>query len=225
MKKTIAVIEDDQDIGNALETFLAKEGYAVKRAYSGTEALYLLQKENLDLILLDLMLPGISGEEVLKSTGGIPVIAVSAKADTDDKISVLMAGAADYVTKPFDFGELSARIAVQLRKKEGAARGIFSFGKLVLNASKREVKMDGREVKLTKTEYAILKTLLGEPDKVFVKSCLLDAVNEYTPDGDESSLNVHVSNLRKKLAAAGGVNYIETVWGIGYKMADEDSVR
>ena len=216
--KKIAVIDDDVYIGNMLEELLAKEGYQVIRAYSGTEALLLLSSQKPDLVLLDLMMPGLSGEEVLPKTTGIPVIVVSAKADVSDKVSLLMDGAADYITKPFDTKELLARIAVQLRGPAAVSAQTLSFGDLVMDDTARLVTAAGMPVQLTKTEYAILKHLLQNPSQVVPKSRLLDLIGGDTPDCTESSLKVHVGNLRKKLRGANDREYIDAVWGIGYKM-------
>lgn len=218
--KTIAVIDDDVAIGNMLEELLTKEGYAVQRAYSGTEAVLLLSSRRVDLVLLDLMLPGLNGEEVLPQISGIPVIVISAKADVADKVSLLMNGASDYITKPFDTAELLARITVQLRRSEQPEpNAILLCGDLALDPQQHLVQVQGQAVHLTRTEFAILKLLMHNPDQVVTKSVLLDRISVDTPDCMESSLKVHVSNLRKKLRAAGGRDYIESVWGIGFKMA------
>lgn len=270
--KRILMIEDDVPIGNMLEEVLAREGYFVLRAYSGTEALLALSGAKPDLVLLDLMLPGCPGEEVLPKLSGIPVIVLSAKVDTDSKVGLLLSGAADYVTKPFDIRELLARITVALR---GSARVgnpvsdekvsetfILSCGELCLDTETREIfavgmedmktgdsssigqedtgmrkspatgwedtgtknslgagwEDTGRRVRLTRTEYAILKLLMQNPSRVIARSTLLGRISEDTPDCTESSLKMHVSNLRRKLRAVGGKDYIEAVWGIGFKL-------
>ena len=227
----ILVVDDDIHIGNLLQEALEGEGYRVSRAYSGTEAVLALDRERPDLALLDLMLPGLSGEEVLPRLAGIPVIVVSARADIDSKISLLLGGAADYVTKPFVLRELLARIAVRLREarlqaarlQEAPARegGALTFGPLRLEPDARSVSVEGTEVRLTRTEYAILKLLMANPAQVVTKSALLDRIAEDTPDCTESSLKTHVSNLRKKLRDAGAGDCIESVWGIGFKMKTE----
>lgn len=222
--KYILVIDDDIHIGNLLQEALEGEGYRVSRAYSGTEALLALERTRPDLILLDLMLPGLSGEEVLPRLSGIPVIVVSAKADIDSKTALLLGGAADYVTKPFVLRELLARITVRLR--EGAVRGggALVFGPLRLEPDSRSVSADGTEVRLTRTEYAILKLLLANPAQVVTKSRLLEEIGQDTPDCTESSLKTHMSNLRKKLRDAGAGDCIESVWGIGFKMRNLDEI-
>lgn len=220
--KTIAIIDDDVHIGNMIEEVLQGEGYNVIRAYSGTEALYLLENNHPDLVLLDLMLPGLSGEEVLPYIENTPVIVVSAKIDIDSKVGLLMSGAADYLTKPFDTKELLARIAVQLRKGEnkGSIKTIKA-GELVLDEAAHEVNYNGQAVKTTKTEYAILKILMMNQNHTISKSVILDKISEETPDCTEDSLKQHVSNLRVKLRDVSGKDMIEAVWGIGYKLVAE----
>ena len=217
--KTIAVIEDDQHIGNIIENALKKEGYGVLRAYSGTEALYLLSHNTPDLILLDLMLPGLAGEEILSKMDGIPVIVVSAKVGIDDKVNLLLSGAVDYITKPFEIRELLARISVQFRKEEKQSLiSILKVDNLVLDLTSHEVTVNDTQVHLTKTEYAIFKLLMQNPNQVISKSVILERIFEDTPDCTERSLQQHISNLRKKLRDAGDKEYIEAVWGIGFKI-------
>lgn len=217
--KTIAIIEDDQAIGDLLEEVLQKEGFQVKRAYSGTEAVYLLSQQRPDLALLDLMLPGLSGEEVLPHLAGVPVIVVSAKVGVDDKVKLLLGGAADYLTKPFEIPELLARIQVQLRKGSAAPLSpVLRAGDVELDTISRQVTVGGTPVHLTKTEYAILKLLLQNPGQAVAKSVILERISLDTPDCTEYSLKQHVSNLRKKLREAGGKEYIQAVWGIGFRL-------
>lgn len=217
--RNLLVIDDDIHIGNMLEETLSKEGYGVFRAYSGTEALLLLEKVKPDLVLLDLMLPGLQGEEVLSRIKGIPVIVVSAKSETDNKVNLLLGGAVDYVTKPFEVKELLARIAVQFRKTEaGSAGWRLTYDEITLDADTHLVMVKDTAVKLTRTEYGILKLLMENPARVMTKSLLLDRISEETPDCTESSLKMHVSNLRKKLREVNNKDYIEAVWGIGFKL-------
>lgn len=223
--KTILIIDDDVYIGDMLEEILTKEGYGVRRAYSGSEALLVLSAGKPDLVLLDLMLPGIKGEDVLCELKGIPVIVVSAKAEVEDKVSLLLEGAADYVTKPFDVKELLARIAVQFRKISGTDENVvLRFGNLIMDTERHSVSLGEQEVKLTRTEYAILKLLMQNPEQVIPKSTILERINGETPDCVESSLKVHISHLRRKLkeADAQGRDYIEAVWGIGFKMRAQE---
>ena len=222
--KNIAIIDDDVHIGDMLEEILNEEGYSVLRAYSGTEALFLLEKNNVDLILLDLMLPGLTGEEVMTHIKNIPVIVLSAKADTSDKVNLLLSGASDYLTKPFDPKELLARITVQLRKTENKSDDLtISEGEIRIDGLSSEVTVNGTPVKLTRTEQAILKLLISNPDQVISRSVLLDKISYDTPDCTERSLKQHISNLRRKLMEISGKDYIETVWGIGFKFVSEKS--
>lgn len=221
--KHIFIVDDDIHIGNMLEEVLQREGYKVSRAYSGTEALLVLSSQTPDLILLDLMLPGLNGEEVLPKIQGIPVIILSAKSETAHKVQLLLDGACDYIAKPFDLTELLARITVQLRNasSQPILRHTLTFQEINLNAETHSVSVQDRPVKLTRTEYAILKLLMENPSQVITKSVLLDRISEDTPDCMESSLKVHISNLRKKLKAITDKDYIEAVWGIGFKMKED----
>lgn len=214
--KQILIIDDDIHIGNVLEEILTKEGYGVSRAYSGTEALFFLSQSTPDLVLLDLMLPGLNGEDVLPQIKGIPVIVISAKVD------LLLGGAVDYVTKPFHIKELLARISVQLRNAAASSTAsILTFDSISLHLDTHTVSTGTKEIKLTRTEYAILKLLMQNPTQVITKSLLLERISEDTPDCTESSLKMHISNLRKKLRAENGKDYIEAVWGIGFKLRTE----
>ncbi|MBR2011508.1 MAG: response regulator transcription factor [Clostridia bacterium] len=215
--KTILIIDDDMHIGNMLQELLEREGYGVLRAYSGTEALLLLSQKTPDLVLLDLMLPGLSGEEVLPKIKNIPVIVVSAKIDVQDKVDLLLGGAADYVTKPFDTKELLARIAVALRSTTAQAT-LLCYDVITLNTANYTVAVGEIEVKLTRTEYAILKCLMQNANRAVSKSALLEHIALDTPDCTEGSLKIHVSNLRGKLRDVSGKDHIEAVWGIGFKL-------
>lgn len=220
--KHILIVDDDVHIGNLLEEVLEKEAYYITRAYSGTEAMLALAHKKPDLILLDLMLPGLSGEDVLPQIKGIPVIVLSAKSDVDSKASLLLGGAVDYITKPFHSKELLARIAVQFRNSASLYTSqTLTFDDIKLDTNTHCVVVNDCELKLTRTEYAILKMLLQSPSQVITKSLLLDRISEDTPDCTESSLKMHVSNLRKKLRDGGNKDYIEAVWGIGFKLRTE----
>ena len=215
--RTIAVVEDDVHIGNMLAELLTANGYAVLRAFSGSEAALLLEKERPDLVILDLMLPGMSGEEVLARIAGLcPVIILSAKTDVRGKVRNLNAGAVDYVTKPFDNDELLARIGVHLRR--GHDRAPLSLGGIRMDFDTFEVSVEERPVRLTKTEFAILRTFLENPRKVYSRSAILDYIEGFVPDGEESSVGVHISNLRRKLEEVSPRSYIQTVWGIGFRL-------
>ena len=217
--QTILIVDDDENIGNLEQEVLERAGYGVRRAYSGTEALLLLENERFDLVLLDLMLPGVCGEDVLKKIRDIPVIVVSAKIDIENKVNLLLGGAADYVTKPFDIRELVARIKLQLKKtKKLPFSPLMTFEEITLDENSHRVYVSEKEVRLTRTEFSILKILLQNKGSVVAKSVLLDRLSFETPDCVESSLKVHVSNLRKKLREQSEKDYIESVWGIGFKI-------
>lgn len=217
--KNILIVDDDIYIGNALEETLLQNGYQVSRAYSGTEAVFAVSHNLPDLVLLDLMLPGMDGEDVLKHISDIPVIVMSAKADIENKVNLLLSGAVDYITKPFNTKELLARIAVQLRTFENCRKKIvISFDDISLNTETTEVCVGDTEIRLTRTEYAILKTLILNQANIISKSALLERICTDTPDCTESSLKTHISHLRNKLSAVGGKDYIETIWGIGFRL-------
>ena len=189
----ILIIDDDIHINEMLEEVLIQEGYQVSHAYSGTEALLFLANEKPDLILLDLMLPGLTGEEVLSQIEKIPVIVMSAKVEVKDKVALLLNGAEDYITKPFEIEELLARIVVQLRKSTRSdSSEKLMYREITVNMVTHEAWVGEHEVKLTKTEFAILKILLEHPKQVITKTVLLDRVSEETPDCMESSLRVHI---------------------------------
>ena len=200
---SIMIIDDDAHINAMLTEALQTEGYTVSSAYSGTEALLLLSAAKPDLILLDLMLPGLSGEELLPQIKDIPVIVVSAKADVTDKVGLLLNGAADYITKPFNMQELLARITVQLRRKDPDP-DTLSFRDLTLSADTLTVRIGTSEVHLTRTECAILKLLMQKPNMPVGKTTILEKISFDTPDCTERSLKQHISNIRRKLQAVNG---------------------
>ena len=213
----IMIVDDDVSISDMLYEALTGEGYTVNRAYSGTEALMLLSQTRFDLILLDLMLPGLTGEELLPRIKDIPVIVVSAKADISNKVGLLMGGAVDYITKPFNIRELLARVAVQLRRQQGTAPGSVTAGELTLCSDTLTVTVGETEVQLTRTECAILKLLMQSPNTPVGRTTILDRISYDTPDCTERSLKQHISNIRRKLSAVNGRDYIEAVYGIGFR--------
>jgi len=218
MSRQIMIVDDDIHIGNMLEEALAKENYRTLRAYSGTEAAMLLEKESPDLILLDLMLPGLSGEELLPKIRSIPVIVMSAKTDISHKVNLLLAGAADYVTKPFELKELLARIVVQFRKTPQPSRDkTIKASGLLLDTELMFVSMGDKQATLTKTECAILEVLMLNAGRPIGKSSILDQIADATLDCTERSLKQHISNIRKKLLALSGMDYIEGIYGIGFR--------
>ena len=220
--KNILIVEDNIDIHNLIREVLEKEHYRVLSSYTGTEAMRIIENERIDLILLDLMLPEINGEEIVKKVKDIPIIVISAKISTEDKVNVLLNGANDYLTKPFNVEELLARIKVQLRidnKKEKNEDLTYKDMRL----SKEDVHtlyIKEKSIYLTKTEYAILKQLLLNPKNVITKTKLLEQLSEDSLYCDESSLKVHMSNIRKKIKTVTTDEYIEAVWGIGFKIKE-----
>ena len=223
--KTIAIIDDDIHIGDMLREVLVQEGYSVLRAYSGTEALYLLSQNKPDLVLLDLMLPGITGEAVLeeiRKKGNLPVIVLTAKDSLDEKVEVLTSGADDYITKPFEIREVLARVQVQLRhkeEKEAEEQHTLSFKDMVLNRNTFQVEIAGKILpKITKQEFAILELLLRNPKQVFSKEDIFEYAWDEPYIGETKTLDVHISNIRKKIKQVTSEEYIETVWGIGYRL-------
>ena len=220
--KNILIVEDNIDIHNLIREVLEKEHYRVLSSYTGTEAMRIIENERIDLILLDLMLPEINGEEIVKKVKDTPIIVISAKISTEDKVNVLLNGANDYLTKPFNVEELLARIQVQLRidnKKEKNEDLTYKDMRL----SKEDIHtlyIKEKSIYLTKTEYAILKQLLLSPKNVVTKTKLLEQLSEDSLYCDESSLKVHMSNIRKKIKTVTTDEYIEAVWGIGFKMKE-----
>ncbi len=217
----ILVVEDNSDIHNLIKEILEKENYNIIDAYSGTEALMILEKEDVELILLDLMLPGINGEEIIKKIKNIPIIVISAKISPEDKVNVLLNGANDYITKPFNSEELIARVKVQLRINDGKNEiRNLKYKDMILNEDTHTIYIKEKQIYLTKTEYAIIKQLLLNPKQVVTKTKLLELISEDTLDCDENSLKVHISNIRKKIRNVTDEEYIESVWGIGFKLSE-----
>lgn len=222
----ILIVEDDTNINHLLYEALSKAGYSCEQAFSGTEAKLLLSmgKQRYDLVLLDLMLPGMKGEDLLeeiRERGDLPVIVLTAKDSLDKKIEVLIGGADDYITKPFEIKEVLARIQVQLRRggKETAAKASLAFKDMVLDKSAFQVFVEGREVpRLTKQEFAILELLLKNPRRAFSKEDIFEYAWNEPYMGETKTLDVHISNIRKKLKEVTEDEYIETVWGIGYRL-------
>ncbi|MEK3685120.1 MULTISPECIES: response regulator transcription factor [unclassified Paenibacillus] len=222
----ILVAEDDSDISRLLCSIIRKSGYVPQPAFSGTEALLYLQQREWSMVLLDLMLPGMTGEELLdwiRSRGDVPVLIISAKGEQHTKVSALRGGADDFITKPFDLEEVSARIDLHLRRYAQIAAPpvsrIMQHKGLLLESDSRTVTAEGMKVALTAREYKILSLLLSAPQKVFTKANLYESVWDEPYHGDDNTVNVHMSNLRNKLVkAAPGSEYIETVWGMGYRL-------
>ena len=221
--KKILIVEDDTDINNLLFTALKKEGYAAVQAFSGTEAKMLLKMESFALVLLDLMLPGIPGEEVLKfirEQGNSAVIILTAKDTLDDKVNLLIAGADDYITKPFEIQEVLARVQVQFcHGVQGGNNNVLSHKQMVLDREKFQIEVGGKLLgKITKQEFSILELLLKHPKQVFSKEDIFEYAWEEPYMGETKTLDVHISNIRKKIKEVTKEEYIETVWGIGYRL-------
>lgn len=218
--KKILIVEDDDTIHKLIKELLEREHYNTIDAYSGTEALKVIENGNIDLILLDLMLPGINGEDIVKKVNkSIPIIVISAKISSEDKVKVLIDGANDYITKPFDKEELLARIQVQLRINKNQNRN-FKYKDLELIEDERCIKINNDKITLTRTEYTIMKELLLNPKKVITKNRLLDLISLDAENCDENSLKVHISNIRKKIRQVTQTEYIEAIWGIGFKIKE-----
>lgn len=221
----ILVVEDDNDINHLLSKIIKKSGYQAQSAYSGTEALLYLDKQNWDLVLLDLMLPGMAGEEVLskiRGKGSIPVIIISAKDEKETRINSLRKGADDFIAKPFDVDEVSARIDSLLRRYKHTSdrpKQIQIFKDIQLDIETKTVTVDGKALSLTVREFKILTLLMSSPLKVFSKANVFESVWNEPFHGDDNTVNVHMSNLRNKLSKANPAEeYIETIWGMGYRM-------
>ena len=222
-EKKILIVEDDTDINNLLFTALEKQGYTATQAFSGTEAKMLLKMESFALVLLDLMLPGVQGEEVLKfirEQGNSSVIILTAKDTLDDKVNLLIAGADDYITKPFEIQEVLARVQVQLRHGVQEGNGnVLSYKQMVLDREKFQIEVEGKPLeKITKQEFSILELLLKHPKQVFSKEDIFEYAWEVPYMGETKTLDVHISNIRKKVKEVTKEEYIETVWGIGYRL-------
>lgn len=245
----ILIIEDDTDINNLLARIMGRQGHETVQAFSGTEGRLRLELEQYDLMLLDLMLPGMMGEELIReirrTDPDLPIIVLSAKSALEDRVSVLESGADDYLVKPFAAAEVAARVAGALRRSarrqeltEQAQRGkpgtrsaaadqvscggpgsLLQFKNLTLDTDRREVRVCGQPLNLTAHEYDILQILMQEPGKVYSRERLYELVWQGGYYGEDNTVNVHVSNLRKKIAAVDCAEYIATVWGIGFRMA------
>ena len=220
--KKILIVEDDSHINEMLCHLLRQNGYAPTAAYSGTEALLALPRGGFSLILLDLMLPGKTGEDVLQEIRAhctTPVIVLTARADKETTVKLLRLGADDYIAKPFDNNELLARIDVQLRRAVPAA-GQLRYKGITLDIDGYDaINVNGQKAGLSKREFEILHLMMQHPQKVFTKNNLYESVWGGQFLGDDNTINVHISKLRAKLAAISpGEEYIQTVWGIGFKM-------
>ncbi len=226
----ILVCDDDKEIVNAIEIYLEKEGYQIYKAYNGKEALKIIDNKELHLVILDIMMPeldGISVAEKVRKDKAIPIIMLSAKSEDYDKIKGLNVGADDYITKPFNPMELVARVNSQIRRytKLGSINqkeendDIYKSGELVIDDSKKEVTVDGKNIKLTPTEYNILKFLTKNKGKVFSISQIYENVWEEESYGTENIIAVHIRHIREKIEInPREPRYLKVIWGIGYKI-------
>ena len=221
--KRILIIEDDQEISMLLSVILAKSNVEPTVAYSGTEGLLQLENNKFDLILLDLMLPGKSGEELIKEIrekSSIPIIVISARVDIENKVKVLKMGADDYITKPFNQDEVIARVEVQLRKASVYLlhTAEMKWRGLKINIEKRFVTLNEKMLQLTNAEFDILILFLNKPERAFSKKEIYESIWKGTYYGDDNTISVHVSNLRKKISEITTEEYIKTIWGVGFML-------
>jgi len=224
--KKLLIIEDNTEINHMMTEALKKAGYECTQAFSGTEALLYYEKDNYDLVLMDMMLPGLCGDELfpkMKAIKNVPVIVVSAKDEMDTKVEMLTSGAEDYITKPFEIPELLARVAVQIRRNNSGAgevsEGKLTYKELTLDEQSFTVMVNDHEIQLTKREFQILALLVAHPKRVFTKQDIYDCAWNEIYIGEDKTINVHISNIRKKIKEFTDTEFIETVWGIGYKLA------
>lgn len=223
--KHLLIVEDDAENNQMIREYLEKHGYQCTQAFSGSEGKLLFSMNEFDLVLLDLMLPGISGEELVSEFAKkAPVIVLSAKSSLESKVDVLSAGADDYICKPFDLPELLVRIQVQLRRQDKKTENteeagiVYQYKEWVLNPDTQEMTADGMEIELTKHEFLILELFIRNPKRVFSKQMIYEYAwgEEYL--AEDKTINVHISNIRAKLKESGTDAYIQTVWGIGFKL-------
>lgn len=222
----LLIVEDNEDINRILYRYLSKEGYQVTSAFSGTEAKLLLSMRVYDLVLLDLMLPGMSGEELIPLIGkdsNTPILVISAKSTLEDRVNALKIGADDYIIKPFEREELLARVEAILRRTTGKKQSSnlennLEYKKLILKINSREVFVDNHLITLTAHEFDILQLLLKNPERVYTKDQLYQEIWKNGYYGEDNTINVHISNIRKKIKEYEEESYIKTVWGIGFKL-------
>lgn len=224
--KKILIVEDDLDINNLLAEILKGAGYETDSAYTGREALLLLKLKEYDLVILDLMMPNMTGEEVIqeiRKNNKISIIVISAKGDKDTKINVLKLGADDFIKKPFDIDEVLAQVQANIRRYRDfypveIERKILVFKDIELNEEEKVVRVFDNELKLTPIEYEILKLLMENPNRIYSKENIYKNVwnDDYIYDAD--TINAHMSNLRNKLKKFSEVDHIETIWGMGYRL-------
>ena len=223
MAYRILIVDDEHELQNMVKEILTQAGYETDAALSCAQALERFQAGNPDAVLLDVNLPDGDGFSLfgqLRESRDVPVLFLSARDEDADRLLGLGLGADDYITKPFNTLELLARIKVQLRKEENKRVKDLTYKDLILKQDSHYLYIGNQKVSLTRTEYAILKQLMLNPKKVITKTKLLEEISDETLDCDENALKVHISNLRKKIKTITPDQYIESVWGIGFKMYD-----
>ncbi|SHJ27494.1 DNA-binding response regulator, OmpR family, contains REC and winged-helix (wHTH) domain [Clostridium cavendishii DSM 21758] len=228
MSKRILVVEDDKEINELICDILKQNEYEVDYAFNGMAGLKLLRDEKFDLLILDVMLPYKSGDEVLRELrefSNLPVIIISAKGLVQTKVDLLRLGADDYITKPFDLEEILARVESNMRRCElqypskVEENKSLSYKDINIDIESKEVLVNGNEITLTSKEYKILELLLNNQDKVFSKANIFESIWKEEYYSDDDTLNTHISNLRNKLKKANSEEkYIETIWGLGYRL-------
>lgn len=233
-KLRILIVEDDSSINDLINETLTKSGYECVQAFSGTEGLMVFKLDKFDIVLMDLMMPGMSGEDLTKKIreiSQVPIIIISAKSGLSSKVDLLSSGADDFLAKPFDITELKARVAVQLRHNaksltnvnnsiNGDSRAsVLTFGDISLDKDSFEVSVNGENILLTRQEYRILELFMLHPTKVFSKQEIFEYAWEEYYIGEDKTINVHISNIRGKIKKVSDKEYIDTIWGIGYRLS------
>jgi DNA-binding response OmpR family regulator len=227
----ILVCDDDKDIVNAIEIYLQEDSHTIYKAYNGKEALDVLAKEDIQLVILDIMMPemdGIETAEQIRKSSTVPIIFLSAKSEEEDKILGLNAGGDDYVTKPFSPAELTARVRSNLRRytmlgsiNEGANTHVYNAGSLCINDETKSVTVDGEAVKLTPIEYNILLLLVKNKGTVFSTDKIYESIWNETPIATDNTVAVHIRHIREKIEInPGQPKFLKVVWGVGYKIED-----
>ena len=225
----ILIIEDDTDINNSTAAYLRRQGCVCTQAFSGTEGRLLWREGGCDLLLVDLMLPVLSGSELIaeiRQSSRVPVIVLSARDGLSDKVELLGSGADDYLTKPYQLEELWARVQVQLRHASAAPAGaLLRFRDWVLDPDEMTLTAAGSPVSLTAHEFKIVELLAGRPKRVFTKQQIYEAVWQDAYAVEDKTITVHISNIRAKLRPSGTEGYIQTVWGIGFKLGSTEKAK
>lgn len=221
---SILIVEDDADINNSTAAYLRRQGCVCTQAFSGTEGCLLWREGGFDLLLVDLMLPGLSGDELIaeiRRSSRVPVIVLSARGELSDKVALLGSGADDYLTKPYQLEELWARVQVQLRHADAAPAGRrLQFREWLLDPEEMTLTAAGLPVGLTAHEFRIVELLVNRPKRVFTKQQIYEVVWQEDYAVEDKTIAVHISNIRAKLRPSGTDGYIQTVWGIGFKLAE-----